>query len=211
METPTQQPETKSIDVMRAAADNPRTISAEHLAGLGVSMETFGDLAVIVWNERSGNLVTAHQRMENLRAAGAKDWTRISKDEGFILDPRTGQRFKIRIVDWDRATEMAARIAANNPETQGEFTDDVVAQLKELEEQTRFEELQLAALLKEYEDSGGAEPRERRTLEDFDATPPPKRAWIMVATNADVAAEIEAELRTKYDGADVRIEVSGVG
>lgn len=199
--------EQQSTGLLKRADDNPREMPEERLAGLGVSTETYGDLSGIVWNERSSTLVAGHQRMTVLDRAGAKSWVRVSNGEGYIVDPRTNERFAIRIVDWDQPTEIAARIQANNPELQGEFTDDVVGQLHELEEIAQFEEQRLAALLEDLDPE--KDPRERRSLEDFDHTAPAKKRWILIATDEDLAPEIEAELRARYDGQGIRIEVSG--
>lgn len=133
----------QSIDVLKADPQNARRISPEALAGLGVSMQTFGDLSGIVFNQRSGRLVAGHQRMEQLRAAGAKTWRRLSKAEGVIVHPKTEERFPVRIVEWDDTTERLANLAANNPEIQGEFTAEALAQLKALDEHVDFEGLRL--------------------------------------------------------------------
>jgi hypothetical protein len=134
------------VGLLRADPQNARTIEAPALRGLGTSMETFGDLSGIVWNERSGNLVAGHQRMNRLNAAGADTWTRVSKTEGFILHPRTGERFGIRIVDWDDTTERMANLTANNPHIQGDFTEEAAQQLAALEQHAAFESLLLADL-----------------------------------------------------------------
>lgn len=52
-----------ALDDLAAAPYNPRRISEDAAAGLRGSIETFGDLSGIVWNERTGNLVAGHQRV----------------------------------------------------------------------------------------------------------------------------------------------------
>jgi DNA modification methylase len=128
--------------LLKADPRNARTIEAPGLRGLGVSMETFGDLSGIVWNERSGHLVAGHQRMNRLRAAGAEDWVREGAS-GVIVHPKTGERFGIRIVDWDDTTERMANLTANNPAIQGEFTEEAAEQLRALEDEVAFEALRL--------------------------------------------------------------------
>ncbi len=140
-----------SIDVLKADPQNARRITSEALAGLGVSMTTFGDLSGIVFNARSGRLVAGHQRMEQLRAAGAKTWRRLSKGEGVVVHPKTEERFPVRIVEWDDTTERMANLAANNPAIQGEFTAEALAQLKALDEHVDFEGLRLDALYEQLE------------------------------------------------------------
>lgn len=196
----------QSVDMLMVDPDNARTISDANLEGLGKSLAKLGDLSGIVWNERSGLLVCGHQRMDRLLAAGAKEWTRIDKVSGVIQHPQTGEPFPIRIVDWDEATSRMAGIAANNPELQGEFADNLQDQLQALQTEADFEELRLQKLLEEEESN---EPRERRTLEDFDTMPAPKKAWILIATTDDLAPEIEADLRERYEAkGEVQIEVS---
>jgi hypothetical protein len=135
-----------AVGILKADAKNARTMEAPALRGLGVSMETFGDLSGIVWNEQTGNLVAGHQRMNRLKAAGTDEWTRVSKTEGFIVHPKTSEVFKVRIVDWDPTTERMANLTANNPEIQGEFTEDAAAQLRELEDHAQFDDLMLGEL-----------------------------------------------------------------
>ena len=136
-----------SIRTLHSDPDNPREISTEGLVGLVASAEEYGDLSGIVFNRRTGELVTAHQRVKALRKAGATEWVELSPEEGYISDPRTTERFKVRIVDWDEAKQRAANIVANNPKIQGTFTGEVIGQLRQLEEENaRFEELQLGTL-----------------------------------------------------------------
>jgi len=139
------------ITVLAADAENARVIRSDALEGLAVSAETFGDLGGIVFNERSGHLVAGHQRMKVIRASGATEWVRTSKTEGYIAHAKTGQRFHIRIVDWDETTERMANLVANNPAIQGEFTGDAVKQLRELEDEVRFEALRLDDLAGDLE------------------------------------------------------------
>ena len=134
-----------AVGILKADPKNPRTIEAPALRGLGVSMETFGDLSGIVWNEKTGRLVAGHQRMNRLKAAGVDEWTREG-NEGFITHPKTGEVFKIRIVDWDETTERMANLSANNPEIQGEFTEEAALQLRGLEEEAKFQDLMLHEL-----------------------------------------------------------------
>lgn len=116
---------TLPISDLRAAPYNPRKITPEALRGLGVSVETFGDLSGIVWNEKFGNLVAGHQRLKALVDAGAKGWQR-NGSAAWIDHPKTGERFPVRIVNWDAKRERAANVAANAQTIQGEFTDGLV-------------------------------------------------------------------------------------
>lgn len=139
------------VDVLKPDPINPREIDERALGGLRISMNTFGDLSGITWNERTAELVCGHQRMTGLMEEGAAQWTRTSKTEGFILHPRTSERFGIRIVDWDMTTQRMANLVANNPAIQGAFTPDAVEQLRELEGELHFAELGLDALQAQLE------------------------------------------------------------
>lgn len=151
------------IDLLRPDAKNARRMGKERLDGLKYSMAEFGDLSGIVWNEQLGDLVAGHQRMRGLRAAGAKTWTRLSADEGVIVHPKTGERFRVRIVRWDESKHRAAQIVANNPHIQGEFTEEVVPQLRELrqlEETVAFDALRLDELQADLDRDAEAAERE---------------------------------------------------
>lgn len=123
-------------------------------AGLGVSMETFGELGM-VFNDRTGQMVSGHQRLERLRAAGAVEVVRTGA-EGYVLHPKTQERFRVRFVDWDEDKQRMANLVANNPHIGGDFTEDALAQLKELEDVEGFAELELGALEKELGDAMGS-------------------------------------------------------
>lgn len=131
---------------------NPRAIGAAAGAGLGASMQTFGDIAGIVFNRRTGELAAGHQRVAQLEAAGAKTWTEeAGGSSGYIEHPVTAERFPVRIVDWTPAEQTAANLAANNPEIAGHFTealpallDEVQRGLPELFERLRFGALHVA-------------------------------------------------------------------
>jgi hypothetical protein len=58
------------------------------------TLETFGVVAPLVWNERTGNLVGGHQRFKILKADGAK-------------------KVRVRVVDLPPAKEKALNIALN--------------------------------------------------------------------------------------------------
>lgn len=134
--------------------ENPRKMTDEARAGLGVSMETFGELGM-VFNDRTGQMVSGHQRLERLRAAGAIEVVRTGS-EGYVVHPKTGERFRVRFVDWDEQKQRMANLVANNQHIAGDFTEDAAAQLKELEDVEGFAELELGALEKELGDAMGS-------------------------------------------------------
>jgi hypothetical protein len=201
-------PTPRAVGLLKRAPDNPREIDSANLEGLGYTMAEFGDLSGITWNRRTGELTTGHQRMERLEAAGARTWVEVSDDAGYIEHPRTGERFTIRIVDWDRQKQLAANIIANNPHLQGQFTTEVVGQLEQLRDEKAFAEAQLGRLLEDLAEDEEKADR-KGGLEDFDAEPTAKPTWILISAPQDVAAELESYLRGQFaDDPNVRIEKS---
>jgi hypothetical protein len=135
-----------SIDLLKPDPLNARQINGVALGGLSVSAETFGDLSGITWNEHLGLLVTGHQRMKVLTAAGATEWVREG-DTAYVAHPKTMERFWIRVVRWNAITHRMAELTANNPHIQGDYQDEMVAaQLAALENDEQFAALQLDAL-----------------------------------------------------------------
>lgn len=132
--------ELRSFDDLEPAPYNPRRIEPEALEGLGVSVETFGDISGIVWNCRSGHVIAGHQRLQALRDRGAV----FDADAcAVVLGDR---RFPVRVVDWDERTEAAANLAANNPAIAGEFTEELQPILDDLAGWEGFDDLRLDAL-----------------------------------------------------------------
>jgi DNA modification methylase len=128
---------------------NPRRITDEARAGLGVSLETFGALDV-VFNETTGELVSGHQRIERLKAAGATELVRDG-DWGFITHPKTGERFPVRFVTWSATKQNLANLVANSPELQGTFTEAALDHLRALEDEVNFAALGLDRLAAQLE------------------------------------------------------------
>lgn len=163
------------LDALAPDPRNPRKMADAARAGLGVSMETFGELGM-VFNDRTGQMVSGHQRLERLRAAGAIEVVRTGA-EGYILHPKTGERFRVRFVDWDETKQRMANLVANNQHIGGDFTEDAVEQLKELEDVEGFAELELGALEKELAalgdganstgDGDGSEDQSAKLRENF--------------------------------------------
>jgi len=128
---------------------NPRKISEEALAGLQVSLETFGELD-IVFNETTKQIVSGHQRLAALKAAGATEMIRDG-ERCYVEHPKTKERFHVRMVAWDPVRQKLANLVANNPHLQGDFTEDAIEQLRGLEQEAQFAELALDKLLAEIE------------------------------------------------------------
>jgi hypothetical protein len=115
-----------NISDLTGASYNPRFITNRRLDNLGKSYKNFGDLSGIVFNRRSGTLVSGHQRLSFIRKNGFKtkltteivDETNTGTVErGFMLvRGEDGSKYSIpfRVVDWeDKKVEYAANIAAN--------------------------------------------------------------------------------------------------
>ncbi len=140
-------------------ANNPRTITDKAAKGLGSSLDRFGDLSGIVWNRRTSELVAGHQRMAEIR----KRWGDHPIQEidqarglyGIAVDDK--HFFPVRVVDWSKAMQRAANVAANSQKIAGQFTDDVAIYLlefqKDIEEEapSLLDEVLLAELASEFE------------------------------------------------------------
>jgi len=126
---------------------NPRRISDKALKGLRASLERFGELGGIVWNEQTGHLVGGHQRVKALAALGV--------DEA-----------DVRVVNLPIAEEKAANLTLNNPGIGGDWDDEllrVVLADVQRDLPTAFDELQLSEIiqatpeLRTQEDGGSTE------------------------------------------------------
>ena len=110
-----------TIADLKADPDNPRRIDDEAAAGLAFSLEEFGDISGVCFNVRTGELVSGHQRVEQLKAKYGTDLPIV----GGAIETPDGQTFAVRFVDWDKAKQRRANIAANNQFIAGEFTTDI--------------------------------------------------------------------------------------
>ena len=83
-----------SIQRLKKAPYNPRSISLEAMEGLSASLEHFGDIGGIVWNRRTGHLVCGHQRVDALRNKHAE---KLSMEDNCIVTPN-GKRVRVGTV-----------------------------------------------------------------------------------------------------------------
>jgi hypothetical protein len=133
---------------------NPRRISDKALKGLRASLERFGELGGIVYNEQTGRLVGGHQRVKALAALGVVD-------------------AEVRVVSIPIAEEKAANLALNHPGIGGEWDEGMLAAvLADVQRDlpTAFDELQLGDLWAEAD--AAIEPGE---VDEDDAPEPPAR------------------------------------
>lgn len=104
---------------LKAFEKNPRKITERSKELLEKTMDEFGDLSGIIFNEESGNLIGGHQRklvlpedaeviIENKYNPPTSKGTTA---DGYILFK--GEKFKYRQVKWEKNKELAANIAAN--------------------------------------------------------------------------------------------------
>ena len=132
---------------LKPAEYNPRKITDEAFAGLGNSISRFGILSHIVWNKRTGNIVGGHQRYKHLVEMGEIET-------------------EVIVVDLDDNEEVALNITLNNKAIRGDFTMDVVAQLRISEAQlgSAFKQIGLLDLYENLR-SRGFEKKVREKLE----------------------------------------------
>jgi hypothetical protein len=93
---------------------NPRKITCLAKRGLRESIKTFGYVDPIIWNKRTGKIVSGHQRYAALVEIHGKD-----------------HKMEINVIDVDEQTEKAMNIAMNNPEIQGTFDSESLNKLLE--------------------------------------------------------------------------------
>lgn len=138
---PGRRPPTLTTAALKPDEKNPRKISSEAAKGLASSMARFGDLSGIVWNKRTEELVAGHQRMRQIEERwGPQQVTLIDQSAdlwGIRID--SDHVFTVRVVDWSRAKQRAANVAANNLAIAGEFTDDLSAYLLEVKDEIEKE------------------------------------------------------------------------
>lgn len=139
------------IKDLKPAAYNPRLMKDGAKKGLKQSLKTFGDLSGIVFNRTTGNLVTGHHRLDQLRELYGEGLELVQAPNGQgILTAPNGDTFPVRMVEWDLPKEMAANVTANNTGIQGRFTDGLqplLWKIKESMNQT-FSDLQLHNMVK---------------------------------------------------------------
>ncbi len=94
---------------IKEAPYNPRVIGEGAEKRLRKMIKNMGLLGTLIWNERSGNLVSGHQRLKALDAL-----------EGY---PAKKPDYDVRVtaVDLSDREEKEANVFMNNPSTQGEW------------------------------------------------------------------------------------------
>jgi len=123
---------------------NPRRITPEAAAGLRFSLDRYGDLSGIVFDAEAGVLVSGHQRLDQLRAAGVAEWTVERECDAGLTAPdgpgaegtgwiaHTSGRFRVRLVRWTEQTRGEANLVANSDQIAGEWTPAALPKLAPL-------------------------------------------------------------------------------
>lgn len=122
------------LEDLHVAENNPRVISNRNFQGLLHSMQRFGQVEPIVWNEKTGRIVGGHQRHRALVEMGVK--------EALVL-----------VVSMTPEEELAANLTLNNPTIEGEFDEpinDLLSQLKG-NDSSLFKDLNFETLQKSLE------------------------------------------------------------
>lgn len=101
------------------ASYNPRTISDEARKKLKKNLQTVGLLGGVVWNIRSGNLVSGHQKVSIMDAVNRYDAETGAND----------YEFRVEVVDFDEKTEKEQNLFMNNRAVQGTYDDDMLREL----------------------------------------------------------------------------------
>lgn len=108
--------EKKNLQELRPADYNPRKISEKELERLKASIEEFGYVDLIIWNETTGNIVGGHQRYKALEDLGFNEVDTV-------------------ILEMDEPKEKALNVALNK--ISGEFD---IEKLKEILSELRFDD-----------------------------------------------------------------------
>jgi hypothetical protein len=101
---------------IKNAPYNPRQIDDHAKKKLSGNIEKKGLLEALVWNKRTGNLVSGHQRLSILDARAAKKGL-----TSYLLD--------VAVVDLSAKEEKEQNIFFNNPSTQGTYDVDALGKM----------------------------------------------------------------------------------
>lgn len=98
---------------IQKASYNPRLIDEENKKRLEKGIKTHGLVEPLVWNKRTGNLVSGHQRLAIL--------DKLEKSKDYELD--------VSVIDVDDAEEKRINIQLNNASMQGTYDYDMLGEL----------------------------------------------------------------------------------
>ena len=102
---------------IKEAAYNPRVIGEGAEKRMKKLIKRVGLLGTLIWNERTGTLVSGHQRLKSLDAL-----------EGYP-DKKADYDVRVTAVNLSEREEKEANVALNNPSMQGEWDYDKLGSL----------------------------------------------------------------------------------
>lgn len=107
--------ETRTIprDAIKNAPYNPRVIDKKAKERLKRGIRENGLVSALTWNQRTGNLVGGHQRLEQLDA----------------LEGNKHYDITVCVIDVDEREEAKLNVQLNNPSMQGEWDLDKLADM----------------------------------------------------------------------------------
>lgn len=204
----------KPKSTLDLAADprNPRFINPTAQGGLSASLAEFGDLSGIVWNKQTGQLVTGHQRLDQITARWGPQKIEITEAGLGQIRIMQGEGmpcylFTVRVVDWSPEKQAAANATANNPLIQGEFTNDLASFLTDAKlimaetSPALFDDVLLLDLMAQH-----GEKEEATELKSIDVKPPPAMVWILVGIETPRFGRIASIIDSLAAIPDVTIE-----
>lgn len=100
---------------IKNAPYNPRFISEGNKRRLKKGLKKFGLVETLVWNERTGNLVSGHQRLSQI-------------DE---IEGNQDYELTVSVVNLSETDEMALNVQLNNTSMMGEYDLDALAEMAE--------------------------------------------------------------------------------
>ena len=123
------------LDKLKEAAYNPRVKlepGMDEYEKLRKSIETFGDVEPIVWNQRTGNVVGGHQRLQVLRDLGKKEATVSVVDMDEAAEKRLNLALNKARGDWDgeKLEELLQEMDPDALEVSGFGADEVAILLE---------------------------------------------------------------------------------
>ena len=152
------------------------------------SMQTFGYIDPIVWNEQTGNLVGGHQRFKIL-----------------ISENKKLKEIEASVVDLDLEKEKALNIALNK--ISGDWDKDKLAEL--LLEMDMDDVILTGFDLSDLEKLGGVEDTEF-SLESFLFDDAPEPVWFVIRADVKDYEQIKDHLK-QISADDIQIEDSQDG
>lgn len=110
-----QKGETRTIgrSEVQGAPYNPRVIDDEARKRLMKAIKKDGLIGTLIWNQRSGNLVSGHQRLSIL--------DQLEKNQDYAL--------AVTVIDVDDKKEKALNVQMNNQSMQGDWDTTLLANL----------------------------------------------------------------------------------